>query len=107
MSAQYVSSTFFRSVTSKTGRTIAVDIVDKTTAWVRPSNYPTESVKDKFADAAVRNADAFQPDVESVAMKYVFDCPHGSDFVHVSNNASERGNIQASLTKAIITPLMD
>lgn len=54
---------------SNTGRSVAVEVVDKTTAWTRPAGCPSENVKDSFAATVQQNADTFKAGVVTVAMK--------------------------------------
>jgi hypothetical protein len=72
MSARYVSSTLIKNV-SKGGKSVAVEYVDKTTAWVRPAGFPSNSVKEEFAEVAIANVDSFKPDATRIAMKYVLE----------------------------------
>lgn len=68
MSARYVSSKLITNV-QKSGRTIAVDYVDKTTAWVRPKGFPTIPIRNDFAQVVKENFGAFSAETVKVAMK--------------------------------------
>jgi hypothetical protein len=70
MSAQYVSSTLIKNVIAKNGKSIAVECVDKTTAWIRPTGYPSNSIKEDFAQVAIENIGAFKEGTTTIAMKY-------------------------------------
>ena len=70
MSAQYVSSTLIRNVMTKNGKSVAVECVDKTTAWIRPTGYPSNSVKEDFTQVALENITAFKAGTTTIAMKY-------------------------------------
>lgn len=48
---------------------IAVEYVDQTTAWRRPTGYPAASIKDAFSDVVDKNSDSFRPETVKVAMK--------------------------------------
>ncbi|WPH04779.1 Hypothetical protein R9X50_00767400 [Acrodontium crateriforme] len=69
MSARYVSSTFVKTVTTRTGRKLNVEIIDKTSAWTRPSDYPSDAVKEDFARVVEEQGDVFKEGVKTVAMK--------------------------------------
>lgn len=69
MSAKYISSTFFKAVTTTAGRPLRVNFVDETTAWVRPSDYPAASVKKEFTRLVEEQGDKFKDGVSTVAMK--------------------------------------
>ncbi|KAB8356353.1 hypothetical protein FH972_023937 [Carpinus fangiana] len=75
MSARYVSSSFIKNVQKGT-KTLAVEYVDKTTAWTRPTGFPSSSVKSEFAEVIEEHADTFRPDTVKVAMK---ESEHQSD----------------------------
>ncbi|KAJ0106877.1 hypothetical protein J7T55_014953 [Diaporthe amygdali] len=68
MAARYVSSQLIKNV-SKGGRTLTIEYVDKTTAWVRPSDFPSSSVKQDFTEVVQENMDTFSPETTKVAMK--------------------------------------
>ncbi|KAG6367329.1 hypothetical protein INS49_001516 [Diaporthe citri] len=68
MSARYVSSKLIKNI-SKSGRTLAVEYVDKTTAWTRPSEFPASSIKQDFTDVVQENIDNFGTETTRVAMK--------------------------------------
>ncbi|KAK0771100.1 hypothetical protein LTR75_017753 [Friedmanniomyces endolithicus] len=70
MSAQYVSSTLIRNIIAKNGKSVAVECVDKTTGWIRPTGYPSNSVKEDFAAVASENISAFKAGTATIAMKY-------------------------------------
>lgn len=69
MSAQYISSTFVKTVVTKGGRTIKINVIDKTSAWTRPSDYPSTSVKEDFSQLVQEQGDKFKDGVSTVAMK--------------------------------------
>lgn len=70
MYARYVSSSLLKTVKSKSGKQVALEVVDKTTSWSRPSEFPSESVKREFVEIAEKNTDKFKPEVVKIAMKY-------------------------------------
>lgn len=70
MAARYVSSQLIKNI-SKSGRTLAVEYVDKTTSWTRPSDFPASSVRQDFTDVVQENIDSFSSATTKVAMKYV------------------------------------
>lgn len=53
----------------KGGRNVAVEVVDKTTAWIRPSTFPIASVRSDFVEVVQENFDNLQPSTAVVAMK--------------------------------------
>lgn len=69
MAANYVSSQLVKTI-ERGARRIAVEYVDRTTAWTRPQGYPSASVKSDFADVVEQNADSLNPKTTRVAMKY-------------------------------------
>ena len=68
MSAKYVSGTLIKNITTG-GKTLGLQVVDKTTAWTRPSGFPTESVTNDFTNVAAKNASKFKSSVTTIAMK--------------------------------------
>ncbi|GAB7336146.1 hypothetical protein MBLNU13_g08925t1 [Cladosporium sp. NU13] len=76
MSSRYISSSLIKKATGSNGKTIAVEIVDKTNTWIRPTNYPAESIKEDFAKVALENAHKFKSSVTTIAMK---ESEHQSD----------------------------
>jgi hypothetical protein len=68
MSARYVSSQLIKNVTSGS-KSVAVEFVDKTTAWVRPTGYPSTELKEKFAMVVQQNIGSFNTRTAKVAMK--------------------------------------
>ena len=74
MAAQYVSSTLVKTITSTNGKAIAIHCVDKTTAWIRPTGYPANSVKEDFVQIVSDNLGAFNPGTTTIAMKYAAWC---------------------------------
>lgn len=71
MSSRYISSSLIKKATGSNGKTIVVEIVDKTNTWIRPTNYPAESIKEDFAKVALENAHKFKSSVTTIAMKQV------------------------------------
>ncbi|KAF2210262.1 hypothetical protein CERZMDRAFT_99680 [Cercospora zeae-maydis SCOH1-5] len=69
MSARYVSSSLLNNVKSKSGKQVALEVVDKTTSWSRPSGFPSEGVKQEFVKIAENNTEKFKPEVVKIAMK--------------------------------------
>lgn len=69
MSARYVSSQLIRNIQKGT-RVVAVEYVDKTSAWTRPQGFPSESVKSDFTQVVEENIDSLNPATTRVAMKY-------------------------------------
>lgn len=55
----------------KNGQKLTVEYVDKTTAWVRPSDYPAQKVKDEFVLAVKELQGDMKPGTTRIAMKYV------------------------------------
>ncbi|KAL2047094.1 hypothetical protein N7G274_001113 [Stereocaulon virgatum] len=55
---------------------IAVEYVDQTTAWKRPTGFPSASTKEVFSDVVDKNSDSFKPETVKVAMK---ESQHQSD----------------------------
>lgn len=70
MSGRYVSSQLIKSVQSG-GKTVAVEYVEKTTSWIRPSDFPSQSVKDDFVKVAQNNVSKFKAGTIKIAMKCV------------------------------------
>jgi len=68
MSARYVSSQFIKNIQEGT-KSIAVDYVDQTTAWKRPTGFPSASTKEVFSDVVDKNSDSFKSETVKVAMK--------------------------------------
>ncbi|KAL2043417.1 hypothetical protein N7G274_003723 [Stereocaulon virgatum] len=75
MSARYVSSQFIKNI-QKGKKRIAVEHVDQTTAWKRPTGFPSASTKEVFSDVVDKNSDSFKPETVKVAMK---ESQHQSD----------------------------
>lgn len=65
----YVSSIFYKTVISNSGKTFALDVVTKTTSWIHASDYPSPSVKDDFALVCADNADLFKDETATIAMR--------------------------------------
>lgn len=55
----------------KGGKAIAVEFVDKTTAWTRLPDYPSTSIKSEFVKLVEDNATTLNPQTTKVALKYV------------------------------------
>jgi hypothetical protein len=70
MSARYVSSQLIKTIQNGT-RSVAVEYVDKTVTWTRPTNFPSAGVKSDFTQVAEENIDSLKPETTRVAMKYV------------------------------------
>ena len=70
MSAAYRSSKGIRTVI-KNGQKLTVEYVDITTAWVRPSNYAAQKMKDEFVLAVKELQGDMKPGTTRIAMKYV------------------------------------
>lgn len=77
MASRYVSSQLIQMV-QKGGRNIAVEVVDKTTAWIRPSNFPIASVRSEFVEVVQENFDNLQPSTTVVAMKSAHISPNST-----------------------------
>ncbi|KAF2003579.1 hypothetical protein P154DRAFT_573176 [Amniculicola lignicola CBS 123094] len=75
MAARYVSSQLIKTVTSGS-KTVAAEFVDKTTAWVRPSAYPSAQLKNMFAAVVEQNMGSYSAQTTRVAMK---ESEHQSD----------------------------
>lgn len=54
MSAKYVFSQLIKNV-QKGSRSLTVDYVDRTTAWVRPDGFPSADVKNDFTSVVKEN----------------------------------------------------
>lgn len=68
MAARYVSSQLIQTI-QKGGKSIVVECVDKTTAWIRPAGFPTTSVRSEFVQIVEENINSLQPTTAIVAMK--------------------------------------
>jgi hypothetical protein len=68
MSARYVSSSLIKSI-QKGSKSVAVEYVDKTTLWTRPTGFPSASVKEEFAQVVEENIQTLNPNTTTVAMK--------------------------------------
>lgn len=71
MSARYVSSQLIKNI-QKGGKAVAIEYVDKTTAWTRPQGFPSATVKSDFTQVAEENAASLDPETTGVARKYVY-----------------------------------
>ncbi|KAK5711505.1 hypothetical protein LTR17_018380 [Elasticomyces elasticus] len=69
MSARYLSSTLIKKAMAKNGKIIAVECVDKTSTWARPSNFPSQSIKEDFTRVALESIDQFKAGTTTIAMK--------------------------------------
>lgn len=68
MSAKYVSGSAYQ--TCKVGfRIVTVGVVDKTTAWTRPSDCPSKEVKEEFGKVVHENFGKLNKDTVRVDMK--------------------------------------
>ncbi len=67
MSAEYGSSQFIKHV-QKGKKMIAVEYVDQTTMWKRPTGFPSASIKEVFSDVVDNNSDSSKPETVKVAM---------------------------------------
>ena len=70
MASQYVSGQLIKSI-HKAGKALAVESVNRTSAWIRPSDYPVASAAEEFVELVAEYAGTFKPDTVKVAMKYV------------------------------------
>ena len=68
MSARYVSSHFIKNIEKGTKK-IAVEYVDQTSAWKRPTGFSSASTKEVFSGIADKNSNSFKPETVKVAMK--------------------------------------
>ena len=68
MAARYVSSQLIQNV-QKGVKTVAVEFVDKTTAWTRPAGFPSTGVQSEFVQVVKDNIDTLQSTTTTVAMK--------------------------------------
>ncbi|RMD42377.1 hypothetical protein DV735_g2738, partial [Chaetothyriales sp. CBS 134920] len=68
MPARYVSRQTIKTVTNGS-KTVAADFVDRTTAWIRPSGYPSTQVKNNFAKVVEDNLNSFSAQTSKVALK--------------------------------------
>ncbi|ELR03974.1 hypothetical protein VC83_00660 [Pseudogymnoascus destructans] len=75
MSARFISASLIRTVI-KNGRSLDVQIVDRTTLWTRPSGFPSAGVQDDFVNVVEENASVFSENTTAVAMK---ESEHQSD----------------------------
>lgn len=69
MSARFILASLIRTVI-KNGRSLDVQIVDRTTLWTRPSGFPSAGVKEDFVNVVEENASVFSENTTVVAMKY-------------------------------------
>lgn len=69
MSVRYVSSSLIKSI-QKGSKAVVVEYVDKTTVWTRPTDFPSSSTKEDFAQVVEENIDTLNPNTTRVAMKY-------------------------------------
>lgn len=67
----YVRSAFLKNIANGS-KTIALECVDKTSTWTRPSGFPSAQVKDDIAKAVEQNIHKLNPRTVKVAMKSVF-----------------------------------
>lgn len=68
MAANYVSSQFVKTI-QKGAKKIVVEYVDQTTAWKRPTGFPSATLKEEFSEVVQSNADSFKPETVKVAMR--------------------------------------
>lgn len=94
MCAQYVSSQLIK-VIPRGGKMIAVEIVDKTTAWNRPENCPAPNVQLAFVKIVEKHVAFLNPATTKIAMMYVYrdlrsKCPcHNADRIEQRIRASK------------------
>jgi hypothetical protein len=72
MSGRYISGKLIKSVQSG-GKNVAIEYVEKTSSWIRPSGFPSRSVQDDFVKVAQNNLSKFKAGTVKIAMKYVFE----------------------------------
>ena len=70
MSARYISSSLIRNI-QRGSKSVLVEYVDKTTLWTRPTNFPTASIKEEFAQVVEENIHTLKPNTARVALKYI------------------------------------
>lgn len=78
MSGRYISGKLTKSVQSG-GKNVAIEYVEKTSSWIRPSGFPSQSVQEDFVKVAQNNASKFKVDTVKIAMKHVLEL-HDSAF---------------------------
>ncbi|KAH8712229.1 hypothetical protein GQ44DRAFT_713549 [Phaeosphaeriaceae sp. PMI808] len=71
----YVRSAFIKNIQAN-GKTLALEVVDKTTLWTRPAGFPSTAVKDGFTEALMQNSHKLNNRTVKVAMK---ESAHQSD----------------------------
>lgn len=69
MSARYVSSKLIQAIQKGT-KSIQVEYVNKTDAWVRLDNFPATSLQSDIVTVVKENIDKLNPETAIVAMKY-------------------------------------
>lgn len=114
MAAKYISSQLIKNLqrnatsapASSAGQaigtvgTIAVEYVERTTSWVRPQGFPSESLKREFVTVVEENLDTLNPRTVRVAMKYnlivivLFYCLNTDRVNRESEHASDSDNNQ-------------
>ena len=72
MSGRYISGKLIKSVQSG-GKNVAIEYVEKTSSWIRPSSFPSQSVQDDFVKVAQKSVSEFKAGTIKIAMKYVFE----------------------------------
>ncbi|PYI08834.1 hypothetical protein BO78DRAFT_416432 [Aspergillus sclerotiicarbonarius CBS 121057] len=75
MATRFVSSQLIQTI-QKGGKKIAVEFVDKTTTWIRPSGFPATSVQSEFVQVVEENIESLKATTSIVAMK---ESEHQSD----------------------------
>jgi hypothetical protein len=69
MSAKLVKWSAIKNMTDSAGKSIVVAYADETSAWARPSGFPSLDVEEDFAKAAEQNKAQIPADASVVAMK--------------------------------------
>ena len=100
MSGRYISGKLIKSVQSG-GKNVAIEYVEKTSSWIRPSGFPSHSVQDDFVKVAQNNVSKFKAGTVKIAMKYVFELRldvFGLGTYMETGNPSIRAPIQSIIT---------
>ena len=100
MSGRYISSKLIKSV-QLSGKNVAIEYVEKTSAWTRPSGFPSLSVQDDFVKVAQNNVSKFKEGTVKIAMKCVFELPPDVFRLDAYMEAG-KPSIRATLIRSII-----
>lgn len=87
-------------------RTVAVEYVDKTTSWVRPTAFPSAQIRSDFTQVVRENIDSLKPETTRVGMKYV-SRPSSNQFALEAYTKIGSLSIKVIWTNACITPAFE